>query len=134
MTFYYTDTAGADAEAIRLGIAYAVNLATSGQCALAVHTKRQLDAPIFTDVLGADTVRELKNDGRSIIKRTMFLMTERIDPRDFMRGPVVAVHINLKFLQNIARNRKATDLIYVPWLRDELRSVLSLYPGAQLIG
>jgi hypothetical protein len=61
---------------------------------------------------------------------TMHLVTERIDPINFVRGPILAAAIGTKFLEKVIKNRKATDVIFIPWTPEELEGFKQNHPDA----
>ncbi len=89
--------------------------------AVAAHTKDQIaHSNIWEDVIGEVATKTLSKGQVTIDGCTFYLLTERIDPAAFIRGPVLAAAISTQFLNRVLTNRKATDIIFVPWLEEEL--------------
>lgn len=134
MAIYYIDSYGSDTGLLLRGITKTVSLAKSSklsQAAVAAHDKRQvLGSNIWEEAIGRAATKSL-GAGKVIINGyTMHLITERIDPMDFIRGPILAAAISLKFLEKVIKNRKATDVIFVPWAPEELTEFKQTHPDA----
>lgn len=124
MAIYFIDSYGSDTELLVRGIAKTISLAKFSklsQAAVAAHTKRQVSGSnIWEEAIGKAATKSL-GAGKVIINGcTMHLLTERIDPADFIRGPILAAAISAKFLEKVIKNRKAADVIFVPWAPEEL--------------
>jgi hypothetical protein len=134
MTIYYIDSYGSDTELLLRGIAQTINLAKSSQlfeAAVAAHDKRQVSGSnIWEDAIGKAATKSL-GAGKVIINGcTMHLLTERIDPIYFVRGPILAAAISTKFLEKVIKNRKVTDVVFVPWAPEELEEFKQKHPDA----
>ena len=134
MAVYYIDSYGSDTQLFVRGIAQLITLAKSSkfrQAAIAVHNKRRVqNSIIFEEAIGKAAVKNLV-DGKVIIDGcTVYLLTERIDPSSFIQGPILASSISTKFLRQVLKNRKATDIVYVPWTPEELEEFKRDNPNA----
>ena len=134
MSIYYIDSYGSDTELLVRGIAQTLRLAKSSQltqAAVAAHDKRQVSGSnIWEEAIGKAATKSL-GAGKIIINGcTMHLLTERIDPANFTRGPVLAAAIGTKFLEKVIKNRKATDVVFVPWTPEELEEFKENHPDA----
>jgi hypothetical protein len=134
MAIYYIDSYGSDTGLLLRGITQTVKLAKSSklsQAAVAAHDKRQVSGSnIWEEAIGRAATKSL-GAGKVIINGcTMHLITERIDPMDFIRGPILAAAISTKFLEKVIKNRKATDIIFVPWAPEELKEFKQNHPEA----
>jgi hypothetical protein len=134
MAVYYIDSYGSDTKLLVRGITQLIILAKSSkfrQAAIAVHTKNQVqNSIIFKEAIGKAAAKNLVN-GKVIIEGyTVYLLTERIDPSGFIQGPILAAAISTKFLREVLKNRKATDIVYVPWTPEELEEFKRDNPNA----
>lgn len=134
MALYYIDSYGSDTELLVRGITKTVSLVRSSnlrQAAVAAHTKNQVrKSNIWEEAVGKSATKELA-DGKAVINGcTMHLMTERIDPAGFVQGPILAAAIATYFLNRVIKNRKATDIIFVPWTPEELDEFKRSHPDA----
>jgi hypothetical protein len=124
MAVYYIDAYGSDTALLVRGIAKTVSLAKSSnlqQVAVAVHDKDQVrTSNIWEEAIGKSATKELAKGKATISGCTMHLLTERIEPAGFTRGPILAAAISTKFLKRILKHRKATDIVFVPWTPEEL--------------
>jgi hypothetical protein len=130
---YYTDSHGPDTPALAKAYAKLLELAKAShlrQAGIANPGKRNFVNGIWKEVLDAQTMKHLANGRATIGGCTVFLLTERIDPQDFARGPILAAHITSKYLAELLKNWKATDIIYVPWTPEELNDFLANNPSA----
>src|ERR1044071_8494598 len=123
MVIYYIDSFGSDTELLVRGIAKTIHLAKSSnlsQAAVAAHDKKQVSGSnIWEEAIGKAATKSL-GAGRVVINGCTFhLLTERIDPAGFISGPILAAAIATKFLEKVIKNRKATDIIFVPWTPEE---------------
>ena len=91
--------------------------------AIAVHKRGQVARSIvWKEAIGETPTKNLAK-GRAIIDGcTMHLLTERIDPANFVNGPILAAVISTKFLNEILHDCRATDIVYLPWTSAELEN------------
>lgn len=134
MAIYYIDSYGSDTELLARGIAKTINLAKPSklsQAGVAAHDKRQVSGSnIWEEAIGKAATKSL-GAGKVIVNGpTMHLLTERIDPTNSIRGPILAAAIGTKFLEKVIKNRKATDIIFVPWTPEELEELKQNHPDA----
>jgi hypothetical protein len=134
MAIYYIDSYGSDTQLLVRGIAQTLSLARSSkmrQAAVAVHTKDQvLHSIIWEEAIGKIPTKNLAKGETKIDSCTLYLLTERIDPADFVQGPILAAAISTKFLKKVLKNRKATDIVFVPWTPEELEEFKRDNPDA----
>jgi hypothetical protein len=135
MAIYYIDSYGSDTELLVRGIVKTVSLAKSSKlsrAAVAAHDKKQVSGSnIWEEAIGKAATKSLGTAGKAIINDCTFhLITERIDPADFIRGPILAAAIATKFLERVIKNRKATDIVFVPWTPEELEEFKRNHPEA----
>jgi hypothetical protein len=84
-----------------------------------VHGKGNLKGTVLETVLGPATVKKLSKDNKVRFKGgTIELMTERIKPYSWS-GPVLAVHPSPQLLDLVDSLRSPSEILIVPWRRDE---------------
>jgi hypothetical protein len=124
MAIYFIDSFGSDTELLVRGLSKTIDLAKSSgvtQAAVAAHTKRQVSGSnIWEEAIGKVLTKSLGNGEATINGYKFYLLTERIEPYGFVRGPILAAAISPKFLEVVIKNYKATDIIFVPWAPQEL--------------
>jgi hypothetical protein len=134
MSIYYINSYGGDTELLMKGVAKVLSLAKDSkfrQGAVSAHTKNQVGhSNIWEEVIGKLATKNLANGQVKIDGCTLYLLTERIDPLGFVQGPILAAAISTEFLNRVLRNRKATDVIFVPWLEEELEDFKRSNPNA----
>jgi hypothetical protein len=134
MAIYYINSYGSDTQLLVRGVAQTVSLAKGSkfrQAAVAVHTKDQISrSNIWEEAIGKLLTKNLAKGEINIRGCTFYLLTERIDPAGFIQGPILAAAINTKFLNRILNNRKATDIVFVPWAPQELEEFKRDNPDA----
>jgi hypothetical protein len=134
MAIYYIDSYGSDTELLVRGITKTVSLAEAAklsQAAVAAHDRKQVSGSnIWEEAIGRAATKSL-GAGKVIVNGCAFhLLTERIDPAGFIRGPILAAAIATKFLEKVIKYRKATDIVFVPWTPEELEEFKRNHPGA----
>lgn len=134
MAIYYIDSYGSDTELLVRGIAKTVSLAKVAklsQAAVAAHDRKQVSGSnIWEEAIGKAATKSL-GTGKVIINGCTFhLLTERIDPAGFIRGPILAAAIATKFLEKVIKSRNATDIVFVPWTPEELEEFKQNHPAA----
>jgi len=134
MALYYTDSYGGDTQLLVKGVAKVLSLAKDSrfrQAAVAAHTKNQVaHSNIWEDAIGKLATKNLAAGQLRIEGCTLYLLTERIDPAGFIQGPILAAAISTGFLRRVLTNRKATDIVFVPWLEEELEDFKRTSPDA----
>lgn len=130
---YHTNVTGPDENTLRAAFKKCRELAQKGkysQVGLAVPAKGNLDG-IISDVIGDNATNILQRENKLDLKGiTVHLITERIKPKSF-RGPVLAVYITNDLIKKMVRAGYATDIVFVPWLDEELAEYLSLYDSQE---
>jgi hypothetical protein len=131
---YHAPQAGPDPEALKRAFLKCGELATAGghkAINLAVPAKGNVQG-LIEDFLGEEATRLLLRDSRlplSVV--TIRLVTKRL-PLSY-QGPVLAAWTDIDQLKGLARSHLATDMVYVPWIEDELTEFKNLYPNAEAI-
>ena len=124
MALYSINSFGSDTDLLVRGLAQTLTLAKTSehrQAAVASHTRRQLaTSNIWAEAIGNVARRHLGNGELAIEGCTLYLLTPRIDPPGFIRGPILAYASITKFLQQLLYHPRATDIVYVPWTPQEL--------------
>lgn len=134
MAIYYIDAYGSDTQLLVRGFAQTLSLAKSSklrQAAVAVHTKDQVShSDMWEEAIGKIPTKNLAKGEIKIEGCTFYLLTERIDPTGFIRGPILAAAISTRLLNRVLKNRRATDIVFVPWTAEELEEFKHDNPGA----
>ena len=134
MGIYYINSYGSDTQLLVRGMAQMVSLAKVSkfrQAAVAVHTKNQVShSNIWEEAIGKIPTKNLAKGETNIDGCTFYLLTERIDPVGFISGPILAAAISTEFLRRVLKNRKATDIVFVPWTSEELEELKRDRPDA----
>lgn len=131
---YHTNITGPSIEALKFSFAKAVALAIHGnskQVAIAVHTKQNLDG-IIRNALGDSAVKILLKKPLVVGGVFVHLITEKIPATGFTKGVILAAHVSTRFLNNLLTDIRATDVVYVPWTPEELKTYLARYNSTQL--
>ncbi len=103
------------------------------QMAIALHTKNKLDASTIKNALGEKIIGKiLKNGSVKIENVWIYLITERINPTSFIKGPFFCPHISLPFLEKINERSDVTDFIYIPWIEDEYNEYLNKFESTEI--
>ena len=124
---YHTTYPGKPVDDFKTAVAKAISIAIqnhSNEVAIAIHSKTNLDG-VISDAIGEDTIKVFQKPGGTINieKVTIFLITEKICS-DFKSGVLIALHTNTKYLAKLLSDTRATDLIYIPFLLEELNDYL----------
>jgi hypothetical protein len=130
---YHTNSSGPDMIALKAAFKKCGELSQKGkhlQVGLAVPTKGNLYG-IISDVIGEDATTILQRKNKLDLKGiTIHLITDRIKPKSF-RGPVLAAYTTIDLIKKMVRAGYATDIVFVPWLEEELAVYLSLYDSQE---
>lgn len=130
---YHTNSSGPDIIALKAAFKKCGELVQKGKhskVGLAVQTKGNLYG-IISEVIGEDATAILQRKNKLNLKEiTVHLITERIKPKSF-QGPVLAAYTKIDLIKKIARAGYATDIVFVPWLDEELAVFLSLYDSQE---
>lgn len=132
---YHTKEFGPNEEVFKQAFVHCLKIAKKkqlNQIAFAVHTKKQLDTRIIECVMGEKTIRSLKKGVANILDVWIYLITERITPTKFVKGPIFAPHISNEFLEKIISRPDATDIIYIPWSKERLEDYLKKYNSTEI--
>lgn len=133
---WYIDTSGPDEEAMSTAFAWLYQLgevdAEKHDAILAVNTKRQLQG-VVTSVIGESASKQLdrKNPVR-LGNVTIRLMTKKIDASRGKSGPVLAVYPDQKLLDKVDEMHGVTDVLVVPWNRDEVNRWIATWNATEL--
>lgn len=130
---YHTDSAGPDAAAFRVGFVKAIAVASRArlnEVIFLVHTLQMLQGGVFEEVLGQRFVGALaKNKVAGVEGVRVHLETERL--RSAVDAAVVfAPFVSEKLLMKALADRRAVDLIYVPWAQEERLVYLERFPNS----
>ena len=124
---YHVETAGPDIEGFRTGLANAIKIAMDNGCnqvAIAVHGKTNLSG-VISDAIGEAAVNLLQKNGSFQFEGvTIHLMTERIKS-GLREGVILATHASTKYLNKLLTDRRATDVVFVPWAPEEFEEYVA---------
>lgn len=131
---YHIDSPGPSIEAVQLAFSMALRIAIENELneiAIFVHGKTNLDG-VVSDALGSIATKLQKPNGTVQIEGiTVFLETERVRSK-FQSGVLIATHLSTKVLSKVIKDRRATDVIYIPWAPEELDDFLAANSSAEL--
>lgn len=131
----FIDTEGPDEEAIELGLAWVHQLGEQDKgkqnAVLAVNTKSQLEG-VFSDVIGEAANSLSKKQPVQVGEAELHLMTKRIDPSGWQRGPVLALFPDKDLLNKIDGMRGVTDVLVVPWSKDTVQFWIDTWGASAL--
>lgn len=134
---YHVRAHGDDSPAFTAGWSAAVQLANqSPQKSLLIRIGLLANAKgIMANVLGEKFVKALIKD--KIIRvniqgivMEIFLEGDSTRKSDFRGGVVFCPWITLDSLDEMMRDRRTIDSVFVPWVSDELNEYLSRYPDS----
>jgi hypothetical protein len=132
--YYHSTSAGSDEDSLRVAFKKCGELAQKGgysQVGLAVPTKGNLDG-IISDVIGEDAAIILQRKNILDLKgMTIHIITEQVKPKSF-KGPILAAFTGVDLIKKMVRAGYASDIIFVPWLDEELAEYLILYASQEL--
>jgi hypothetical protein len=125
---YHTTNTGPHATDFRQALATAIITASNNgtnEVLIYVHGKTNLDG-VVSEVIGERAVKALQKPGGTIASNgtTIYLETDRIRST-FRSGIIVATHLSTKSLNKVLSDRRATDIVYVPWVPQELQDYLT---------
>lgn len=134
MALYFIDSFGNDPQLLVKGIAQTLSIAKTSQYlhgAFASYSKDKVRrSRNWKDAIGEIGARNLTKGEVSIDGCTFYLLTPRIDPSEFIQGPILAYGLDPTFLQRVLYHPCATDIVYVPWTQDERDHFKSYHPDA----
>lgn len=122
----YIDAEGPDPEAIAEAIEWLSELGREDtdrrEALLAVNTEEHLHREdVLATVIGERAVQQLEhNRPVRIGDVTIQLLTQGVDPRRQTAGPILAVYPDEELLDILDRMHGVTDVLVVPWSRDEV--------------
>ena len=120
---YHTTTTGPSIEDFEQALAFAVHLSKNNgtnQVAIAVHAKANLDG-VISDSIGEQAVKVLqKANGTIQFNDVIIFLITKLVPSNFTSGVIIATHANTNYLDTLMSDRRATDIVYVPWAPEEL--------------
>lgn len=133
-SYYHVPKAGPDPGALKRAFLKCGGLATAGghkAINLAVPAKGNVQG-LIEDLLGEEATRLLlRNNCLPLGVVTIQLVTKRLPLS--CQGPVLAAWTDIDQLKDVARSPWVTDVVYVPWIEDELTEFKKLYPNAEAI-
>ncbi|WP_420182086.1 DUF1889 family protein [Haloarcula sp. KBTZ06] len=132
----FIDTEGPDEEAIELGLAWVLQLGEQNKgkqnAILALNTKSQLEG-VFSDVVGESAANSLsQKQPVQVGEAELQLMTKRIDPSGWQRGPVLALYPGEDLLNKIDSMRGVTDVLVIPWSKDTVQFWIDTWGASAL--
>jgi hypothetical protein len=121
----YIDSDGSQEHAVKAGVQWLGQLdsenSSKQDALLATPVKRNLEGTVES-VIGEDRVKELKNKNSiSAGEVQIHHITERIDAPAWNGGPVLAIYPTKDLLDKIDDMRGVTDVLVIPWNRDEVQ-------------
>ena len=109
-----------------------LGLSTIDRSPLAVYCKDNLIG-ILSDFFGHLEMNKLKTDNHFEFQGvTIHLITEKI-PSSLVKGPILACHTNLEFIHVLSKDDRATDIVYVPWMDEELSAYKTMYKSTEIV-
>lgn len=124
-TAQYIDAHGPEEEAIKSAFQWLLSYGDESEDAqnaiLAVNTKSALDG-VVSNVVGGDVVKQLKKTKQvKLGEGEHHLVTKRIDAGSWGSGPALVLYPDRDLLDKIDEMRKVTDVLVVPWNREEVQ-------------
>lgn len=135
-TSWFIDSEGPNEDAVKLGFAWLHELGEQHEdkhdSVLAINTKRPLDN-VISDVIGEQAAKSLdKKEPVQLGEVEIQLMTKRIDPSGWQRGPVLAIYPDKDLLDKIDGMYGVTDVLVVPWSKDEAQYWIDTWGASAL--
>lgn len=132
--YFYAPKAGPDPEALKRAFLKCGELALAGQHTvinIAVPAKGNLQG-VMEKVLTEDGVRLLGRDNQLVLGEvTLHLVTKKL-PLAYP-GPVLAAWTSMDHVKSLAQAYQATDMVYLPWLDEELDEFKNLFSTGSAI-
>lgn len=134
----FINSEGPNEEALEQGLVWLKelgdNYADKQNALLAVNTKSQLEG-VFSSVVGEQVAKEVNNKNPVTLGDVKIeLMTQRIDPKDWNGGPILALYPDKDLLDKIDSLHGVTDILVIPWLRDEVEFWIQTWGASELNG
>lgn len=126
MATYHTSTQGPDREALKYGMKAILGLAKARNnvAYIATHNKNNVQDG-FSDTFGWTEIQRFLKKGHMRVQGVdVYLQTERKKPQCYELGPVLSPYNSLKFTLELLDDEKNTDLVYIPWMLEELEGYL----------
>lgn len=135
-TAQYIDAHGPDEDAIKRAVqwllAHGDESDDNQHAIIAVNTKSALDGAI-SNVVGEDVVKQLKKTKHvKLDEGELHLVTKRIDAGSQGSGPALALYPDKDLLDKIDEMREITDVLVVPWNRDEIQFWIDQWGATEL--
>jgi hypothetical protein len=130
--FYYTDSFGPDRNALGAAITRTLQLGQQTlEAVIASHQLANFEGSIISRFL-SPTQYAVFHSSRAVTLNNVkvYMMTERNEVPDFDKGPVLAMHVSLKYLMKLMDDPRATHIIFVPWDERERDSFRADNPTA----
>jgi hypothetical protein len=122
---------------LRLGLEKAISEAKgngTNEILLLAHDLKILQGNILEGVIGEKQVKNfVKQRTMKLESVTVYLETEKIKHSLFSRGILFAPFISLKLLKEVLLDTRATDIIYVPWSKEEFDLYVQDTPASTLL-
>lgn len=132
--YFHAAKSGPDPEGLKRAFKKSAELAVARGCPvinIALSTKNNLEG-LMEDVLGEGPARLFgKNNELPLGSITLHLVTKRV-PLSF-EGPVLAAWVDFEHVQELSEHYRTKDLIYLPWLEEELVGFQRLFPNSEEI-
>ena len=127
---YHSISTGPDVQAVKDGFkkCHQLALASSKKMKICIHTKDQLKGSSIEDALGEKFVKALLKGPKPIQGVTILLETERKENDTPM--VVFAPHISSEYLYKIIFKNAQSDVVYLPWMDEELQNYLKKHPDS----
>jgi len=130
MALYHTVSHGPDREALKYGLKALIEIAIMKNHVgyIATHVKGNVQDG-FSDTFGWKPIQKFLKSGHIHYDEVdIYLQTERKHPSIYIAGPVLSPYNSLHFTIGLLDEPKNTDLVYVPWMENELQNYLEKYP------
>lgn len=124
MANFYTDSHGADVEALRAAMRQLRTQATQGTAGVFFMAKTDVKSSALGGLLGQQVIKSLEKNGNATVPGlNLMLLTARDGKAPRFPGPVLALHVTADALRKLGG--APSDIIFVPWMKEELAAVLA---------
>lgn len=136
----YIDSHGPNPDALKKGFVWLYQLAKQNEdkqdAVLAVNTKGNLEniKDIVEELIGTAAYRSLQNDNAATVDMLdITLVTNRIRLSGWRAGPVLVIYPTQDLLDTVDGLNGVTDMLVIPWNRDEVESWITTWDASNLI-
>lgn len=137
----FIDSHGSNPEALKEGFAWIYQLSKENEDkqhgVLAVNTKRNLEniQDTMEELIGSRAYRSLQDDNRAVINHLQLsLVTNRIRPSGWRSGPALVIYPSQDLLDTVDGLDGVTDVLIIPWHRDEVETWIKTWAASELGG